>query len=130
MRYLFLLPVGVAFTAAAMAAAPAPKFKTDIVPILKTRCAVCHMTGTEPGKLALHPPAAYASLVNVQSNEAPALKRVLPGKPEKSYLIMKLEGTHIAKGGKGARMPFGSAPLKPEEIAKFKAWVKAGAKNN
>lgn len=111
-------------------AGSAPSFSKDLVPILKTRCATCHLTGTEAGRLSLHPAGAYKSLVNVQSIEAASLKRVQPGKPDASYLLMKLEGTHITNGGKGARMPFGAPPLPPEQIALFKAWIKAGAKKN
>lgn len=111
-------------------ASTVPSFSKDLVPILKTRCATCHLTGAEVGKLALHPGAAYQSLVNVPSTGAAGLTRVLPGKPEASYLVMKLEGTHIAKGGKGARMPFGAPSLSAEQIGMFKAWIKAGAKKN
>lgn len=116
-----------------IAAAPAlaaPSFKGDIVPILKTRCAVCHMTGKEAGRMALTPNAAYASIVSVPSIEAKALNRIEPGKPEASYLIAKIEGTHIGKGGIGARMPFGAPPLPQDQIDLFKAWVKAGAKQD
>ena len=115
---------------AAQSQAAAPKFSTDIAPILKTRCAICHLTGSEAGNMALHPAGAYASLVNVKSIEATTLMRVKPGDPGNSYMIAKLEGTHVEKGGKGARMPFGAAPLPPEQIDLIKAWIKAGATKN
>lgn len=114
------VPVG------ALAAGDQVHFQTDIAPVLKTRCAVCHLTGSEAGKLALHPRAARASLVGRPSSESPFLL-VAPGKPEASYLLMKLEGTHVSRGGKGARMPFGQTPLDGATIAKIRKWIAAGA---
>lgn len=119
-------------TAPKPAAAPASagvSFSRDLVPVLRTQCATCHMTGTEAGSMALHPGAAYASLVNIKSPVA-GLVRVVPGKPEQSYLLMKLNGTHLDHGGKGTRMPFGMPPLPQKVVDQFAAWIKAGAKNN
>jgi hypothetical protein len=105
-------------------------FKTDLVPILKTQCATCHLMGTEAGNIALHPGAAYANLVNVSSVEAPELLRVRPGRPEASYLMLKLEGTHLDAGGSGVRMPFGAPPLDDDTLGLFRIWIAAGAENN
>lgn len=110
--------------------AAGPSFSKDLVPILKTQCAICHLTGQEQGNLALPPAKAYASLVNVKSTEAPPLTRVTPGQPDKSYLIAKLEGTQIKAGGKGARMPFAAPPLSADKIKLFRDWIAAGAANN
>jgi hypothetical protein len=52
-------------------------------------------------------------------------KIVIPGDPESSVIIQKLEGTY----GYGARMPRSGPPyLSPEEIALVKSWILAGAK--
>jgi hypothetical protein len=104
-------------------------FKQSIVPVLKSKCASCHLTGQEGGTLALHPGAAYASLVNVKSSEA-ELPRVKPGAPEQSYFLMKLLGTHLEHGGQGARMPFGAPPLDAETISKVRQWIASGAPDN
>jgi len=106
-----------------------PSFARDIAPLLRTRCATCHLTGEEAGNMALPPDVAYESLVGVKS-PATGLVRVDPGKPDSSYLIMKLEGTQLSKGGAGARMPFGADPLPAQSIALIKAWIAAGAPKN
>jgi hypothetical protein len=108
---------------------PPVEFKRDIVPLLKVRCAVCHLTGDEAFGMALYPGAAYKSLVNVPSGESPLL-RVKPGKPDESYVIRKLEGTQAAAGGKGLQMPIDSGPLSPAEIGVIRAWIAEGAKDN
>ena len=56
-------------TVATPAAASDVSFSRDLVPVLKTSCANCHLTGTEAGNLALHPGAAYKSIVDVPSIE-------------------------------------------------------------
>lgn len=111
------------------AAAKPVSFATDIAPTLKIRCAVCHLTGQEAGNLALHPKAAYASLFKRKSGESSWLL-VDPKKPDTSYMVMKLEGTHLKKGGKGARMPFAAPPLDAAIIAMIRRWISEGATNN
>ena len=79
--------------------------------------------------MALHSGAAYASLVGRDSVEGP-LKRVEQSEPDRSYLIMKLEGTHLDSGGTGVRMPLGAPPLSAEFIQLFRTWVLEGARDN
>lgn len=103
-------------------------FQSDIAPLLSSSCASCHLTGTEAGNMSLIPDKAIANLIGVKAVGAPGQIRVVPGKPDESYIIMKLEGTHIENGGAGAQMPFGAPPLSPEKIAKLRKWISEGAK--
>lgn len=102
-------------------------FKTDIVPLLKSRCVVCHLPGAEQAGLALHPKGGYANLVDVKSTQSPLL-RVAPGKPDDSYLYRKITGTQAQIGGSGERMPFGEAGLTAEEVERVRRWIEGGAK--
>jgi mono/diheme cytochrome c family protein len=103
-------------------------YQSDIAPMLTSSCASCHLTGAEAGNMSLVPDKAIATLVGVKAVGAPSQIRVVPGKPDESYVIMKLEGTHIEQGGSGAQMPFGAPPLAPEKIAKLRQWISEGAK--
>jgi len=125
---IFALPLALGIAATAHATEPA-SFSKDVVPVLKTRCVMCHLTGKEPGNMKLAPKVAYATLVGVKAMET-GLARVEPGKPDQSYLVRKLEGTHVAAGGTGDRMPVGGAPLPPEQMAAIRAWIEQGAQNN
>lgn len=107
---------------------PAVSYQKDVVPILEQNCATCHLTGEEAGGMSLVGDAAIGFLVGQPSQEAPAIMRVAAGEPDKSYLVMKLEGTHIDHGGSGSQMPFGGLPLAPEDIAKVRQWIAEGAK--
>lgn len=101
-------------------------FQQDIAPILKRRCAVCHITGQEPGKLSLVPDRALQSLRGAESVQS-QLKRVEPGQPEKSYLLHKLLGSHKDVGGEGSQMPYLSNPLPKEQVELIRAWIEQGA---
>jgi mono/diheme cytochrome c family protein len=103
-------------------------YQSDIAPLLTSSCASCHLTGAEAGNMSLVPGKAIAALVGVKAVGAPSLTRIVPGKPDESYVIMKLEGTHIENGGAGAKMPFGAPPLSPDKIAKLRKWISEGAK--
>lgn len=122
-RWLPVLLGSFAFTAMANDVS----FKTDIVPLLKSRCVMCHLPGAEQAGLALHPKGGYANLVDVKSKQSP-LVRVSPGKPDDSYLYRKLTGTHTQVGGSGERMPFGESSLTAEEIERVRRWIEGGAK--
>jgi len=135
-----LLASGALWAAGALANGPKPEsaqsaneatvsFAREINPILRQRCAVCHVTGQEPGLLSLVPTKSYGALVgqdSVQSN----LKRVEPGNPEQSYLYHKLMGSHLEAGGEGLRMPFAAPPLNRAQTDLVKHWIEEGARNN
>ncbi len=105
-------------------------FEKDLMPTIKRRCGACHITGEEPGKMALVPGKAYASLVNQASVEVPDMPRVMPGNPAASYLWHKLNGTHLSVGGSGVRMPMHQPPLPAAFLAKVSAWIEQGAEDN
>ena len=71
--------------------------------------------------------ASFTSLVNVASEEQPALMRVKLFDPANSYLIHKLEGAATITG---QRMPFGGPFLDQATIDQVKSWIASGAPNN
>jgi mono/diheme cytochrome c family protein len=134
-----LIGGGLLLLAACSSEAPAPDaakaslqaatlYQAKIAPLFRSKCATCHLTGTEAGNIQLTPDQAIAAIVGVASQEAPRYKRVVPGDPDNSYLAMKIEGTHIEHGGSGATMPFAAPPLSAPEIADIRQWIKEGAK--
>lgn len=124
------LVTGLALVLLANVCAAEPvSFSKDLLPVFQRNCLACHVTGEEQGNLALMPGKAYASLVGVPALYG-SLARVEPGAPERSYLMRKLEGTHLDVGGRGTRMPMGFPPLEPQVLDSLKAWISAGAPNN
>jgi len=109
---------------------PGPSLDDIQQTIFSVRClsAGCHNANDRQGDLVLEPGESYANLVNVLAfNTAAAaagLRRVLPGQPDQSFLIIKLT---TASGLEGSRMPLGAASLADSDIAAIRAWILAGA---
>ena len=92
-------------------------------------CANCHTDAgrTPPAGMNLRSGMAYNSLVGAASSGKPGAIRVIPGDPDNSYLIHKLEGrTDIV----GTRMPRGNSFLTDGQILVIKRWIQLGAPNN
>jgi hypothetical protein len=88
----------------------------------------CHNSINQANALVLEAGQSYANLVNVVAFNATArqagLRRVLPGSPEQSFLLIKL----TAPGpGQDARMPLGASPLSADEIGLIREWIISGA---
>jgi uncharacterized protein (TIGR03118 family) len=105
---------------------PAPTLAQLQSSIFGPRCSGCHAGGggSLPASMNLSSASAsFAALVNVNSTEVPALKRVMPGDPANSYLMHKLEGSQSV----GSRMPLGGPFLDAAAIDQVRAWIQAGA---
>jgi hypothetical protein len=105
------------------------RLSADVQPIFNASCVVCHQGSSAPGGMSLESGKAYAALVNVKSSESP-LMRVAPNSPDNSYVVRKLEGTHIQAGGSGGKMPLNGSPLPAAQIDIIKRWISLGAPNN
>jgi hypothetical protein len=96
----------------------------------RAACIGCHTsTGRAPsGGLNLNHDVAYDQLVNVASRAKAGAIRVIPGDPENSYIVHKLEGR---SGIVGRRMPFSGAPfLTDGQMLILKRWIAVGAPRN
>jgi len=96
----------------------------------RSACITCHTAvGRNPaGGLNLTHDVAYDQLVNVVSPRKAGAMRVLPGDPNSSYMIQKLEG---ASGIVGVRMPFNGPPYLTEgQMSIVRRWVEIGAPRN
>ena len=101
----------------------------DIQPILTNTCALsgCH-AGTNPQRgMNLSVGQTFANVVNVPSMELSTMNRVTPRQLDSSYLVHKVQGTHMAVGGSGFQMPLNRSPLTQMEIDLIRAWIAAGA---
>ncbi|HZZ44664.1 MAG TPA: PSD1 and planctomycete cytochrome C domain-containing protein [Tepidisphaeraceae bacterium] len=90
-------------------------FSRDIQPIFQQSCYECHGPDKKKGGLRLD---ARAFLLKGGGNGCP----VVAGQADKSLLIQYVTGTNGKK-----RMPLNKDPLKPEQIAKLRAWINEGA---
>ena len=93
-------------------------------------CTNCHTNvGRNPaGGLNLLSSVAYDQLVNTSSSQRPGVPRVIPGDPDGSYLMHKVEGR---SGIVGRRMPIAGPPyLTDGQILILRRWIENGAPRN
>ena len=115
---LFRLPAlaaCLAVSASLIAAAPHPQltpgFETQVLPILQSKCWVCHGQQTREANLDLR---SREGLLQGGSS-GPS---IVPGSAEQSLLFQKVET--------GA-MPLGQDPLSPRELDQIRRWINQGA---
>ena len=80
----------------------------------------CH-GGTQSPQLTAD--VAYDNIVN-KSGPSSSFSYITPGKPQESYLFLKIIG---APGITGSRMPRGSGPLDQVLIDSVRSWIERGA---
>lgn len=106
-----------------------PTWSQDIEPVLSSSTcasAACH-GGTSPSlSLLLAAGAGYHELVDVPSKQDKTLKLIVPGDPDNSYLVIKLEG----RNKRGDPMPNSGTPLSPTLLAALRQWIALGAPEN
>lgn len=93
-------------------------------------CTNCHTNvGRNPsGSLNLVAGVSYANLISVASTAKPGAVRVIPGDPDNSYVVHKLQGSPDIVG---VRMPRGNGPyLTDGQMMVIKRWIATGAPNN
>jgi mono/diheme cytochrome c family protein len=106
----------------AAAAANLKHLEAGAAAIFQTSCTGCHGADSPPKNLSLDPAVFAGTTVGVASTELDTLKLVEPGRPDRSYLIMKVAGDPRIKG---RRMPKGEDPLTADQIKTLTDWVVA-----
>ncbi len=110
---LVLLVCLTASEARSLSAADADLFTKKVVPILQARCVSCHNSLDQKGSFSLQTQKEVADSGFIEV-----------GKPDASHLLKVL----LPENGKRPSMPKNGAPLKDEEVAAIRDWIKSGAK--
>ena len=94
-------------------------------------CNSCHLPGgaaAGTGLFLTDAATSYAALVGRGSRLKPGETLVIPGDPDNSYLVRKLEG---GPNINGLRMPRNTGPFLTEgQMLVLRRWIKEGAANN
>lgn len=93
-----------------------PRFGADVQPIFERKCVSCHPVAYP--YLDLRTGRSYDNLVRVSAATKPAFERVLPGRPELSYLLVHPPDPSLR------------GLLSADEQATIAAWIRAGARND
>jgi hypothetical protein len=105
--------VAAALVASGCGGGPGVSFSEDVQPIFDRKCAACHPVSYP--YLDLRRGRSYEQLVRVPARTRPAFLRVLPGRPELSYLL-----THPPD-------PSLEGLLTDEELDLIASWIDEGA---
>jgi hypothetical protein len=125
-----------AFSDAPDPATPDPIWSAIHAQVVGPVCGGCHGVGSSGGLTGLNVcDTAHANLVDVASTELTTMDRVEPGDATISWLMHKLDGTHIwftaqcQSGFCGSQMPLGGElPLNTRNA--IRAWITNGAAND
>ncbi|WP_147444278.1 MULTISPECIES: Ig-like domain-containing protein [Corallococcus] len=105
-----------------------PRYATDVQSVWNSvPCTSCHGANGSGG-LNLLSGSSYSNLVNVTANVCGPTTRVVPGDPDSSALVQKMEGTTC-----GSRMPKGDTDYfdqNPGLVVRVRSWILAGAAND
>jgi mono/diheme cytochrome c family protein len=116
MKSLRFLPLLLPLVAGPVAAAEPVDYLLDVKPILAKNCYACHGAAKQRSGLRLD---TAASLLR-GGNSGPA---AVPGKSADSRVIKAVTGTGDLKA-----MPPKGPRLTPDQVARLRAWIDAGAK--
>ena len=111
-----LIAAAVALALARPTASRPVSFRRDVQPIFDAKCTTCHPVAYP--YLDLRRGRAYPQLVGVVSPLSPAFERVLPGRPDLSFLL-----THVPD-------PSRRHLLSAAERHLIARWMRQGAENN
>lgn len=91
-------------------------YARDVQPVFNAKCSACHPVSFP--QLDLSPGRSYAELVRVPAVGNRAFLRVVPGKPELSWLLIHPKDRQVR------------GLLSAEEIQLITRWIRDGAPDN
>lgn len=94
------------------------EYGTDIEPIFRAKCFVCHSGNVTEGKFDM---STHANVMKGGGKRAG--KVVVPGKPEESFMFLA-----CSRKVKPIMPPKTEDPLTPQELSLVKLWIAEGAK--
>jgi hypothetical protein len=117
-------------------------FKQDVAPVIATSCSLtaCHASKESAFNFYVtYDPAQIYTTLSATSQTCPSFKFVVPGQPQNSMLMLKMDGDQRklpdnCASARTLEMPPGDPPdselLDLLTRDKIRAWIKAGAKND
>jgi mono/diheme cytochrome c family protein len=109
-------------SSAALANTCLDTYTATVEPVVARKCAACHNDASPGSGVSFQKGSGYDFLVNVASEELPAMTRVTPGDTSQSYLAHKIGDTHETVGGSGTKMP-PSGRLREAEVEAIISWI-------
>lgn len=128
------LPVVLLLVAACAPPVAPPRtitYSDDVRPFFVAKCIACHFAGS-PTHLDLVNPFSETEGVIDKPNSwrGPLTKQVVPGNPDESFLLKKIDGSVLDTATEGTPMPRQVERVTPTELANIRQWIASGAAND
>jgi hypothetical protein len=113
-------------------------FGREVLPILQASCSFVSCHGS-PGRNGLYlgpngpSDASTIRAALLENTKTASMPFVTPGKPDRSWLLRKLDGNFCGvtcEGSCGERMPKSGDPLDPAKMSTIATWIANGAPDN
>jgi hypothetical protein len=107
-------------------------YSTDVAPIFEAKCNACHHPDNAVKVDLTRPFHPELGIINRPNTWTQSSKPILvvPGDPEASALIWKVEQTDLELKVDGDPMPWHIPPLTSGELDSLRRWILDGAKND
>jgi hypothetical protein len=107
-------------------------YKATVAPIFQAKCVNCHWTESPIGYQLQNPFDPTTGIVGRLGSWTAARHAtvVVPGSPDQSFLVDKVQATDLNPDTEGASMPFSPAPVTTTELASIRTWIQNGANND
>jgi hypothetical protein len=107
-------------------------FAAQVVPIFAAKCSFCHHPDNAVKVDLTRPFHPELGLINRPNSWTQSSKKILvvPGDPEASALIWKVEQTELESKIDGDPMPWNIDPLTEGELENLRRWIVQGAKDD
>jgi hypothetical protein len=106
-------------------------YSDDVRPFFIAKCIACHFPNSPTGVDLANPFNETEGIIDIPSGwSGPLTKRVVPGDPDASFLVKKIDGSAIDMSTEGFPMPRPVERVTPAELANIRQWIADGAQND
>lgn len=129
-----MLPLALVVAACSPQLVTPPKavtFAKDVRPFFVAKCIACHFAGAPTHLDLVDPFNETEGVIDRETSwRGPLRKQVVPGSPDESFLLAKIDGRALDVATEGTPMPLNYAMPTTEEVEAVRQWIAAGAKND
>lgn len=106
-------------------------YSDDVRPFFIAKCIACHFAGSPTHLDLVNPFSETEGVINRPvSWRGPLQLQVVPGDPDASFLVKKIDGSPLDMATEGFPMPRPVERVTPAELATLRQWITDGAQND
>ena len=129
-----MLPLALVVAACSPQLVTPPKavtFAKDVRPFFVAKCIACHFAGAPTHLDLVDPFNETEGVIDRETSwRGPLRKQVVPGSPDESFLLAKIDGRALDVATEGTPMPRQVERVTPAELAHIRQWIASGAAND